>query len=398
VASDQITWVIKVSKFCNMRCSYCYEWEHLDDAARMSPELLRRLLVAIRDMHRTRSARAGGLPVVSTLVLHGGEPLILPVDYLRRLFDLAREIFGSDALASGAVRFGAQTNLLACKDDVVDLLVENGVALGVSCDFVPGVRLALSGLPTEQAVARNIDRLRARGVPMGGLAVLARHTAPRITEVYDFFASRRMSLRVLPLFDPPGPHADDPFTIDETSMVSALMTLLEHWIGSGAAVPVVPLAQWLQNVLRKVLGVRGALYDRRDRGDGIFIADTDGKLYGVRDAYDSARALGDLREQTMSDVLASQAHAASVARDARVLASVCGPCAYAGACDGTPATHTMAAKRGDHCPVAAACHARIERYLLDSGCDRDTLESLLAESRGDPRDGARFDLGAAMEA
>jgi uncharacterized protein len=393
---EQITWVIKLSKLCNMRCSYCYEWDQLANRERMSAALVERLLVAAREVHLQRAARAPVGPVVSTLVLHGGEPLVLPVEYLRDFFTCARRVFGAHALDSGAIRFGVQTNLLVYRDDVIDLLLANRVAIGVSFDFVPGVRLSLARQPTESTVARNIDRLRSRGATVGGLAVLARHTAPRITDVYDFFAARGMGLRVLPLFDGPDGRPAEDFAIGEESMVSALMKLFEHWIDTGSAVRVMPLAHWLENVLRYVVGVRAALYDRRERGDGIFIVDTDGRLYGVRDAYDPARALGDLREQAMVDILASARHAASVARDAQVLETVCGKCDFAGACDGSPATHTMGGRSGDRCPVAAACHERIARYLRDAQCDRESLCALLAETQ--QRDAAGRHAEQAMAA
>jgi uncharacterized protein len=45
------TWVVKLSKLCNMRCSYCYEWNELGNPARMSPELWRQVLQAAVDYH-----------------------------------------------------------------------------------------------------------------------------------------------------------------------------------------------------------------------------------------------------------------------------------------------------------------------------------------------------------
>ena len=54
---DHIAWVIKLSKLCNMRCSYCYEWPDLADPTRISPDLLDKIFHAVRALHLTRSAR-----------------------------------------------------------------------------------------------------------------------------------------------------------------------------------------------------------------------------------------------------------------------------------------------------------------------------------------------------
>ena len=102
---ERITWVLKTSKFCNMRCSYCYEWNELSDRARMSAELLRRIFLAIRTNHDRRCAAAPpDVRTVSRIVLHGGEPLILPLAYLQQLFATAEEVLG-DRLTKRHVDF-----------------------------------------------------------------------------------------------------------------------------------------------------------------------------------------------------------------------------------------------------------------------------------------------------
>ena len=45
--------VIKLSKLCNLRCEYCFEYDQLGDPARMGPAQLRQLFINIRDYART---------------------------------------------------------------------------------------------------------------------------------------------------------------------------------------------------------------------------------------------------------------------------------------------------------------------------------------------------------
>ena len=87
------TWVVKLSKLCNMRCSYCYEWNELGNPARMSPELWRRTVRAAVEYNRRRIATMRGLEKTPVLiVLHGGEPLALPVVYLRQILADFRQL------------------------------------------------------------------------------------------------------------------------------------------------------------------------------------------------------------------------------------------------------------------------------------------------------------------
>src|SRR5262249_50400144 len=143
------------------------------------------------------------------------------------------------------------------------LLRENAIELGVSFDLVSGVRRSVTGRETETRVLHNIERLRGAGLAMGGLVVLAQHTLPRITEVYDFFAAKRMSVRVLPLFDGPTGRPEVDFAIGNDAIVDGLLVLFRHWLETGAVIKVEPLGEWLGNVLRKMLRVRGPLYNRR---------------------------------------------------------------------------------------------------------------------------------------
>jgi uncharacterized protein len=379
---ERITWVVKASKFCNMRCSYCYEWNELDDRTRMSMDLLRKLFVAIRTLHDGRRAAApSDVHAVTRIVLHGGEPLILPLPYLRHFFESASEVLG-ERLTKRDVEFSVQTNLLAISDPVVELLERNKVAIGVSFDMAPGVRRTLAGGETETRVLRNLDRLRERGLPLGAICVLARHTAPRITEIHDFFAGRRMSLRVLPLFTGPDERPDQPqFSIDNATIIQALDTLFRHWFETGVRIRVDPLAEWFENVLRKMLGARRRMYDRRRDGDAVILVNTDGRLYRVLDAYEPALSLGDLKIQTIDEVLTSEPYRLSLLRDDALSAERCATCGFAGACNGWPIfASRQSGEFHGRCPITFSCQQAMEGYLRDTGFEPNELCALLVSA------------------
>ena len=47
--SGAIMFVVKISKFCNLRCSYCYEFEELGQRRRMSLADLHAFFTNVRD-------------------------------------------------------------------------------------------------------------------------------------------------------------------------------------------------------------------------------------------------------------------------------------------------------------------------------------------------------------
>src|SRR5262249_19753651 len=113
-----ITWILKPSKLCNLRCAYCYEWDHLGNASRMSLNDLRSIFRAARHYHDLVRDRFGS--ATTRFVLHGGEPLAPPLDYLSDLVALQGEVF-----AGAELRRSIQTNLYRVADEKLELLIAN---------------------------------------------------------------------------------------------------------------------------------------------------------------------------------------------------------------------------------------------------------------------------------
>ena len=86
---NEIVFVIKVSKFCNLRCAYCYEHRELHVRDRMSFETLQRLFAGVDAFGDYLTAL--GIPPKFSFVWHGGEPLLLPPEYYRAMTALQAE-------------------------------------------------------------------------------------------------------------------------------------------------------------------------------------------------------------------------------------------------------------------------------------------------------------------
>ncbi len=71
--------VIKISKYCNLRCDYCYEYPHLGNKARMSLEQLRALFENIAASADELSLRE------LNFIWHGGEPFLVPIAVYERI-------------------------------------------------------------------------------------------------------------------------------------------------------------------------------------------------------------------------------------------------------------------------------------------------------------------------
>src|SRR3954454_12652662 len=98
--------VLKVSKYCNLRCNYCYEYLNLQDRSRMSLAQIQALFENIKlGVERLRIERV-------EFIWHGGEPLLVPVEFYKRVRDIQSDVF-TDVAYSNRV----QTNLTTVTDE-----------------------------------------------------------------------------------------------------------------------------------------------------------------------------------------------------------------------------------------------------------------------------------------
>lgn len=372
-----MSWVVVPSKFCNLRCAYCYEWKELDSRARMSPELLRRVFEGIRDYHQQMERRFGKTRTVISWL--GGEPFTLPMTYLESLMALQREVLGDELMDSGAIHNVVQTNLYRLTDPMIDFILRHRWEVGVSLDVAEGIRVTVNGKATEQAVLANVERLRARGIEPGAIMVLAKHTASSICRIHDFFVENGFKfLRVLPLFSGPAERPSERFQASSAELVDAMCRLFVHWFERGQPIQVEPFPEYMGNALRRMARLGYRLLDRREDGESVLIVNTNGDVYQLLDAYEPERAMGNLGTQDISTILASERSHLALRRDDELKARTCNTCEYAGHCNGWPIFESPRETTSQgRCPIAYPVQRFIERYFQDAGLGAQELAAML---------------------
>jgi uncharacterized protein len=378
-----IDWVVKASKLCNLRCRYCYEWEELADPERMSLALWGRVLTAIREhLEAAEAWDFHGGAAQADIIWHGGEPLLLPDSYFDAVLSLQREIFPDAWLASGRVRNTMQTNLYKAPEAKLRRLKRAGFNLGVSYDGVPGARLTAGGRETEGRVMENIARARDLGFDPGAIVVVAGHTAPKLVELYEHLRGRVREMKLLPLFNGPDSRPVEACDADDAAIVAAMGDLFDHWLDEGCSMSVDPLERYFAAVLNTRLGLKVRPYDRRRFGDNVMIVNIDGTLR-TPGANQAEPPMGDLKTQSIGEILTGAPYAASLDYDAAARDGVCGACRYRGGCNTYPifANDDGAIARGT-CPVARPLMERMDRRLDAIGYDDAALTELFEAVAG----------------
>src|SRR3954470_13166336 len=85
---NRVDIVCYTSKLCNLRCRYCYELPLLGDRTRMGFAQIEQMFANVEAGYRGL-----GEPVEITFQWHGGEPLLIPPETYRRIFQIQRRVF-----------------------------------------------------------------------------------------------------------------------------------------------------------------------------------------------------------------------------------------------------------------------------------------------------------------
>src|SRR5437588_2903873 len=125
---DIRTIIVKLASYCNLKCSYCYLYEHADHSYRTRPRFMP---PTVFDALLGRAAEAASQNTSGKveLVMHGGEPTMLKRERFSDYVDRARS-----SLGARLGRITVQTNGTLIDDAWIDALLAGDVQVGVSLD------------------------------------------------------------------------------------------------------------------------------------------------------------------------------------------------------------------------------------------------------------------------
>ena len=359
--------VIKISKYCNLRCTYCYEYLDLGDKRRMP-------LVEIRRLFENVARHAEAYPFASVdFIWHGGEPFLIPVNYFHDIQAMQDEILDGKVEYSNAV----QTNLTVLTEGHLDLLGEGGLffgGLGISFDVFGDQRIDQRGKLRTDRIVTNMQKLRDAGIPFGAITVLARNTLPHVEAIYRYFDSHGIESRFLPFYMTAFEGQSSVHGLSFEELTAAFKLLTDAWITSERATPVEPVTEFLEYAIAYISDAPKRFYDRF-RTELVYIINIDGGVWGVGEAYDPKDCYGNLFESPLAAVLSSPTRRRVTAEATERMERHCSKCEYFGYCPGffvASATSEQQRLLAEHgCPVRTALAHLVTR--LENSPIKDAL-------------------------
>ena len=297
--------VIKLSKLCNLRCNYCYEYEELANKERMSLQQLEYFFSHVADYLLNHPS-----PNVPEFVFHGGEPLLLPHQYFRDICSLQEKYLDRVGIN---YRNSLQTNLFKISDSTLDLLQELNISLGVSFDVFGKQRVDIKGKDSQESVIPNLQRLIDRKINFGIITVLHAENIDYVLNTYQFCNDLGINYRILPISSVVEPPARmKHLMLSNEQILEAYKAVAKVHLHHPTSIRVYPLRDFFLAAVRYLTGQTIRQF-QPEKEEWVLIINVNGDVYNRGDAYLPEGYMGNLLNQKLEELLNSPEHQETVA-------------------------------------------------------------------------------------
>ncbi len=330
---------------CNIDCEYCFylEKEKLYPDARrdwrMSDDVLERYV--------QQYIEAQDVPAAS-FAWQGGEPTLMGVDFFRRAVELQKKYANGKEITNAF-----QTNGILLDDEWGEFLAENDFLVGLSIDgpreLHDRYRLDKGQKPTFDRVVAGLDMLKKHKVEFNTLTVVQNNNADHPQEVYRFLKEigseymqfipivERLSadvpddglLLVHPEYE--GKARVTRWSVTPSQYGRFLCTVFDEWVRQDVGTSFV---QIFDVSLGSWLGRDASLCIFAETCGTALIIEHNGDLYSCDHFVYREHNLGNVRDLSIRDMVASPEQRKFGQGKADALPRHCHGCEYKAACNG----------------------------------------------------------------
>lgn len=330
---------------CNLRCSYCFYLEKKDlfgraQGTRMQEDTLE---VFVRDY-----LAAQDTPEV-TFGWQGGEPTLRGLDFFRRVVELQRAYAGGRKVSNML-----QTNGMLIDAEWAGFLAANEFLVGISIDGPEELhdpqRVDAAGGGTLARVLKGLDHLKAAGVEFNTLTVVSRANARHPLKVYRFLkeiGSRHLQfiplVERIPKIPGPGVLAGPPvagslgncdvakWSVSPVGYGDFLVEIFKEWVRHDVGTVFV---QMFDDAIGSWIGAGASLCVFAETCGRQVAMEHDGSLYACDHYVYPEYRLGNVKEQSLAQMLDSDAQRGFGAAKRDTLPQQCRRCEVRFACNG----------------------------------------------------------------
>lgn len=327
---------------CNLACEYCYYLEKLQlyrhDARHvMSDEMLERFVKQYIESQTMQQV---------LFCWHGGETLMRPLSFYEKVVRLQRQ-YAQGRQIDNVI----QTNGTMIDDRWAQFFHDQGWLVGVSIDgpeeFHDEYRRNKAGRPSWRQVMKGINCLNKHQVEWNAMAVVNDFNADYPHDFYQFFKDIGCHyLQFTPIVERISPHpdrrhlasmADDvqaelaDFSVTPEQWGHFLCTVFDQWVRNDVGSTFVQL---FDTTLANWMGMDGSLCTMARECGHAGVMEYNGDVYSCDHFVFPEYKLGNIRDNTLTEMMYSERQQAFGQNKYRSLPQQCKSCQYLFACHG----------------------------------------------------------------
>ena len=364
---------------CNLACKYCYYLDKAEIYGGREPVMSEAMLETVVREY----IAANGVADV-TFNWHGGEPLVLGLDFYRKALALQQKYAGGKTIHNTI-----QTNGVLLNREWADFFAQNGFLVGLSIDGPRDIhdkyRRDRGGAPTFDKVMNAVRLLQTSGVEFNTMTTVNAASEGRGLEVYHFLkalGSRYMQfmpvvehVKAGRIVDPSESGAQiAPWSVGATAFGRFLCDIFDEWVRNDVGRIFIgqfdaALASWC----RVPTGI--CVYSETCGGNAII--EHNGDVYPCDHFVYPKYKLGNIAEKTIPEMMASDAMVRFGIDKRNSLPAACRQCRWRFACNGECPKHRFNRTERGETGLNALC-AGYKLFYSHIGPYMDVMKDLLS--------------------
>lgn len=331
-----------IGSICNLNCSYCYYMDKHKMFGSKSVMTMKILEKTIRDYIEVNDS--------DDIVFdwHGGEPLLLGLDFFVKVVELQRKYMGDKRIFNTV-----QTNATLMNDEFASFFKYYNFLVGVSIDGPEDIhdkyRKYKNGNNTFKKVLKGIEILKCHDVDFNTLTTINRYSEGRGNEVYEFLksiGSRYMQfMPVLECLNPLNSCVVDPtadsfqfahYSVNSLEYGKFMCDVFDIWVKNDVGSCFVNL---FDSTLANWCGLNPGTCVYSETCGANLLVEHNGDMFPCDHFVYEKYKLGNLKDVSLEDVVSSLKMKEFGINKRNTLPSKCLKCKYYFACHGECPKH-----------------------------------------------------------
>lgn len=369
--------IFKVSEVCPLGCKYCYFFKGKSDLSKHPPivskETVQKLCASLENLAvEPLEDRVDGLDII----LHGGEPLVLGVNFLNWICQYIKDTVGKIF----KVRFSLQTNGILLDETWISFFREYKVRVGISIDGPEDIhnrhRIYKDGRGSYGDVVKAIQLAVKSNITFGTLSVINPENNPK--EIYHHLRNLGVESMHFLLQD---------FCYEQlpswplSKCGEFLCALFDEWIKEDN--PNVDI-RLFSSIIEVLIGKRAKFFYTKEDIEAVTVF-SNGDLSPADDYCligDEIMSTGYNLDNASLPMLFASKSLQKIKKAKNLLPKDCKQCRWKKGCLGGFVFHRYSKKKGFsqktvYCKALSALYSHIEEFLIHQGISQRKINEVL---------------------